>query len=480
MLNSYDEHKKFQCHYRLMINWIEENGTPKQAIVRDPITVEFNVSKSTQSDNSSRITIYNLDASTREAIYQDRLMLDSNPYIKWVSLEAGYSGYNSKDLPLVTWGYIQECHSYRSGVDFVTVMDVTDPDILTEYCGVTFDAGTTFKEAYKYLISKLPNLEMGETGVLEGAFQIPTVFDGNVFVLINKLTGNHTFVDNGVVNNLNDNEVLSDYGCYYIAADTGLLDTPKRYDHILEVAMLFEPKIKVGQLVEIKSSSQARFDGQYKVLAVNHSCIISGSENGTRTTTLQLEYIETIVNANVNLTANPTGSPTSIVKNDKIIPVDEKTGASARKVYEHIKKHNGQVPNEKITHRISWREMIYPSGTDNKPQDVKRHITVADLQGCITMAERLTKFIDDHIPDAKIKIDSSYRTPENKYNRKKEGHLAFSWHLKGQAIDFKIENKGINYTKRIFNNSWRYGLITTYSSFIHISTSVTEKIIGRV
>ena len=470
---------KFQCHYRMLINWIDNNGQPKQEVLKDPITIEFEVIKTTQSENTSRITIYNLDGSTREAIYQDRLLLDTNPYVKWVTLEAGYGDDYEKGLPLVTWGYIQECHSYRSGTDFITVMDITDPDILTEYCGVTFAAGTTFKEAYNYLVSKLPNLKLGETGVLEGAFNIPTVFDGNVFVLVNKLTGGHTFVDNGVVHNLNDNETLSDYGCYYIAADTGLLETPKRYDHILEASMLFEPTIKIGQLVEIKSSTQARFDGQYKVLSVNHSCLISGAIEGTRTTTLQLQYIEEIANSNENLTANPAGSPTSTVKNNEVMPINNKISANARDVYDYIKKNNGQLPpGRKITHKISWKEMIYPGGTDNKPQDVKKHITVAQLQNCINIAEKLTAFVDSHFKQYAIKINSGYRTPENRFNRKKEGRLLASNHLTGSAIDFKLQydkqDMNLVQTKKGFK-TWVYGIGLHYDWGLHVSLNPKER-----
>ena len=472
---SYENHKKFQCHYKLMINWTDDSGNSKQAIVQDPVTIEFNVSKGTQANtNSTRITVYNLDQSIRESIYQDRLLLDTNKYIKWVTLEAGYGDA----LTLVSWGYIQECHSYRSGVDFVTVIDVTDPDILTEYTGVTFESGTTYKQAYEYLISKLPSLKLGETGVLDGAFTMPTVFDGNVFVLINRLTGGHTFVDNGVVNTLNDNEVLSDYGCYYIAADTGLLETPKRYEYILEVTMLFEPTIKVGQLIDLRSSTQGRFDGQYKVNGYTHSCLISGSESGSRITTLQLQYIEEIANSNENLTNNPSGSPTSIVKNNVVEPVNARIGADIESIYRYIKNHNGQLPPDKkqITSKISWKEMIYPSGTDNKPQDVKRHITKEILTNCYNIAEKLTAYANTHFPKNTISINSGYRTPENRYNRKKEGHLLASNHLNGSAIDFTVTGFGLTKLKQIFAlQGWKYGVGLHYGWGIHISLNPKER-----
>ena len=468
---SFEGHKKFECHYRLMINWIDDNGNPKQEIVQDPVTIEFDVLKSTQSENNSRITIYNLDGSTREAVYQDRILLDTNPYIKWVTLEAGYGD----TLTLVTWGYIQECHSYRSGVDFITVMDIVDPDILTEYCGVTFEAGTTFKQAYEYLVGRLPSLRIGETGVLEGIFDIPTTFDGNVFVLINKLTGGHTFVDNGVVHNLNDNETISDYGCYLIAADTGLLETPKRYDHILEATMLFEPTIKIGQLVEIKSDTQSRFNGQYKTLGLQHSCTISGSEAGSRITRLQLQYIEEIANSNENLTANPSGSASSVVKNNEVQPINSKISSNILSIFRSIKNNNGAIPKgNKITSRISWWEMFYKGS--NNPANVQKQVTTSILANCQEIATRLTNFCNLYFPNKPIIIHSGYRTSQS--NNNAENSANKSNHLKGSAIDFHIQGVSVAELTSKFKNYWKYGL-GTYSWGLHVSLNPRERFKGK-
>ena len=440
-----------------MINWVDESGQPKQEILTNPITIDFDVIKTTQSENSTRITIYNLDGATREAIFQDRLLLDTNPYIKWVTLEAGYGN----QLVLVSWGYIQECHSYRSGVDFLTTMEVTDPDILTEYCGVTFESGTTFKEAYEYLIARLPNLRVGETGVLEGAFQVPTVFDGNVFVLANKLTGGHTFVDNGVVHNLNDNETISDYGCYYIASDTGLLETPKRYDHILEVTMLFEPTIKIGQLVEIKSDTQSRFNGQYKTLSVNHKCLISSAEAGTRTTTLQLQYIEEIANSNENLTNNPSGSPSSTVENNEVKPINSKIGSSIYKVYKYVKDKLGKIPNTMINSSISWSNMIGHNNTDSERY---RQLTTGKLQACTEIANRVVKFRDTYFAGKQITITSGWRSVEN---NAREGGVSNSQHLYGRAVDFKIAGVSSAQVEATAKKSKMFSYVKKYSTWTH-------------
>lgn len=457
-MSSFGEHKKFQCHYKLMINWIDEKGEPRQAIVNDPITIDFNIVKTTQSENTTRITIYNLDGATRESIYQDRILLDTNPYIKWLTLEAGYG----EALTLVSWGYIQECHSYRSGVDFITIIDVTDPDILTEYCGVTFAAGTTFKQAYEYLVGRLPSLKIGETGILEGVFNVPTVFNGNTFMLINKLTGGHTFIDNGQVHNLNDNETLSDYGCYYIAADTGLLETPKRYDHILEISMLFEPTIKIGQMIEIKSSTQARFDGQYKVLGLNHNCLISGADGGNRITTLQLQYIEELPNSNENLTANPSGMNSSYVKHNDVIPISTKIDSSVRSIYNAIKKASGAVPNKVINKLVTWKDMI---GHGNTSSERFEELNEAKLNNCVNIANRVRDFCDTHFAGKKLTVTSGWRS---KANNTREGGVSNSQHLTGRAMDFKISRVSASTVASRARSSKMFSYVKEYSTWVHV------------
>ena len=462
-------HKKFQCHYKLMLNWYD-NGQPKQAVISDPITIEFNIVKSTRSQNSTTITIYNLDKGTREALYQDIIILNTNETVKWVTLEAGYG----EQLAVVSMGYVKQCFSHRNGADFITQMEVIDPDILTEYTGVTFEAGTTFQQAYDYLLAQLPSLRRGETGVLEGEFKIPTVFDGNTFILMNRLTGGHTFVDNKVINTLGDRETLSDYGCYYIAADTGLLETPKRYDTVLEVTMLFEPTIKLGQMVDLRSSAQARFNGQYKVLGINHNCLISGASDGIRTTTLQLQYIIETANTNVNLTQNPEGAPPSVVKNNKVEPINVKYTAGAESIYKQIKKFNGRFQNNPITRLIGWKDMIYPGGTKNKPEHVVKDITLDKLARCEAIAIALTDFVGKHFKGKKIKVTSGYRTAQN--NASNEASSNNSNHRIGAAIDFYLEGVPMSTLRKVFSDNWGYGLgIYLKNNFIHVSTKISDR-----
>lgn len=456
---------KFQCHYRLILQW-EENGTEGKAIVSDPITINFNIKKSLfQKTNTATITIYNLDAGTRESIYQDRLLFNT-VYKKSVTLLAGYGD----TLVTCLFGHIQQCYSERVGTDMVTTIDVIDPDILTQYTSVTFEAGTSYKEAINYLTSQFPDLKQGEVGNFQGEFKVPTVFDGNSFDVVNELTGNHTFIDNGVLNTLNDNEMLSNYGAYLIQSDTGLLGTPKRYEAVLEIEMLFEPDIRLGQCVEIVSETwgnnledqKKSFNGQYKVVGLEHNCTISGATAGTRTTKLQMLYVKYLTNSNVNLTSNPQGSSPSFIVNNNARPISTNITGDVSQAYEEIKKSNGGIPKGNAYGQITWKDLI---GHNNTPSERMAEITKEKLANCKAIAERLTDFRDKFFAGKKINVNSGWRSTAN---NAREGGVNNSQHLYGRAIDFTIAGVEPNKVFAAAQNSNMFKGVGKYSQFTHV------------
>lgn len=449
---------KFQCHYKLILQWPNENGQIDKAIVSDPITINFDIKKELfQSTNTARIVIYNLDAGTRESIYQDRLLFETNRQ-KSVTLLAGYG----ESLTVCLFGHIQQCYSERVGVDMVTTIDVIDPDILTQYTSVTFEAGTTFKEAIDYLTSQFPNLKQGEVGNFQGEFKTPTVFDGNSFSAINELTGGHTYIDNGVLNTLNDNECLSNYGAYLIESDTGLLGTPKRYEAVLEIEMLFEPSIRLGQMVEIVSSTQSRFNGQYKVVGLNHNCTISGAVAGTRRTKLQVLYVKYLTNSNVNLTNNPQGSSASFIVNNNATPIDSKITGEVSAVYDYIKKNNGNIPNSRINKLITWKDML---GHNNQASERLAEITKDKLANCKAMADRLLEFMNSYYPGKKLSVTSGWRSTAN---NAREGGVDNSQHLYGRAIDFSVNGVAASKVYATASGSNMFKGIGKYAQFTHV------------
>lgn len=450
---------KFQCHYKLTVGW-PDGDTFKVAEITDPISIHFNVSKSLyQTDSAvSTITLYNIDPSIRECIYQDRLLFDWSKS-KTFTLEAGYGD----TLTLVSAGRIQQCHSELRGTDMVTVIEVMDPDILNQYTSVTFEAGTTFKEAYKYLVSQFPNLQPGECGTLEGTFKSPTIFEGNSFFIINQLTGKHTFIDNGKINTLQDNETLQESGAYLITSETGLLGTPKRYDAILEVSMLFEPKLKLGQLVEIQSDTQSRFNGQYRINGITHDCTISSAECGTRTTTIQLIYLDWIADSNSNLTGSTQKVGAATVIDNNVQPLNTIVLANARATYEFVQKNNGRIPNTWIIQGvISWKDMLKHN---NKADEIKTDLTLEKAANCEAVANRLYSFVNKYFPGKKITINSGFRTVAN---NRREGGVANSQHLYGRAIDFKLSGVTAKNLANVAKNSKMFSWVGEYSTWVHV------------
>jgi len=65
---------------------------------------------------------------------------------------------------------------------------------------------------------------------------------------------------------------------------------PRRQNTYIQVDIIFEPRIQVGQIVEIVSQIDPRFNGQWKVQGIKHSGTISGAVGGDCKTTLQLFY----------------------------------------------------------------------------------------------------------------------------------------------------------------------------------------------
>lgn len=464
---------KFNPHFELRLQFYRD-GKLNEAIVTDPMSIRFTIQKNTFSTtNQTKVTVFNLDVNTRTGIYQDNLLFgEREPKKLWLS--AGYGDA----LTLISYGYIQQCYTTRQGVDVVTEIIVIDPDILTCSTGVTFAEGTEKKEAYLNLVgNSLPSLEVGAGAEnVSGTFQIDTVFNGNSFLLVNQLTGGHSFIDDGVIHTLYENQTISNYGVYYIAGETGLLGTPVRQDARLEIKMLFEPKIKIGQLVEIKSETQSRFDGQYKVIGLTHDCSISNAEGGTRTTTLQLLYTDYVEMANVSLTGTTTPPKATQFRNKKEVPVDSAISTDDEGICRYIKTHGGNVPTGKqgmINPRISWKEMLYTSGKNTK-NDVKNEVTPQIIANCRAIANRLYSFCDIYFKGKKIIITSSFRTKYS--NSHTEGASANSNHLYGSAIDFHLGGVKLSTLKSVFRANWKYGRLLNYNWGIHVSNNPRERV----
>lgn len=270
---------KFGRNYRIII---EANTDNELIIIEPPFTIAFNVKRSTLGTlNTMQLSIYNLKPSTRDQIFQDRF----NPgNYKRIILQAGYD-----QLSTIFIGNIFQANSERNGSDIITSIDARDGGFDTggTLSNLTIDTGSV-QDVVRALANDFENVTAGTiAGDTETQFRKPVVLNGNTFSLIKKYTKNKAFIDLEQVNYLSDDEVVEGV-LPVINSETGMLGTPKRDNAYLTIKTLFEPRIVMGQLLEVQSSTAPVYDGQYKVIGVTHSGVISDSIGGNCESTFEL------------------------------------------------------------------------------------------------------------------------------------------------------------------------------------------------
>ena len=75
-----------------------------------------------------------------------------------------------------------------------------------------------------------------------------------------------------------------------IKPETGLLESPLREETYLKIKTLFEPRVRVGQLISLESVTNTEFNGLYKVMGFRHHGTISATQGGTCETEMTLYY----------------------------------------------------------------------------------------------------------------------------------------------------------------------------------------------
>lgn len=279
---------KFGLNYKITIQTAPTAGPTQpnsefgNAIVIEPgLTIGFNIHRSVMATiNGMTLQIYNLSASKRNIIYQDRF--DTRRYKIIVEM-----GYLNQNLSTIFIGDIYEANSTREGSNIVTTIDARDGNFDTNQTMVntTFAKGKTLNDILKFLAAQFPNVKIGSISdntlgsgdVLSRA----TVLEGNVYEQIKKYAlasgTNNVWIDLEVINITGLNEVIINANLSLIDASTGLIKTPRRDQSYLTVTTLLEPRVIMGQILELKSSVMPQYNGNYKVVGVTHKGTISGA-----------------------------------------------------------------------------------------------------------------------------------------------------------------------------------------------------------
>lgn len=281
---------KFGPNYKLTVG-LDPNpdGSTNAMVIEYPLTIEFDIERTTASSlNQGIIKIYNLNKVTQSKLIKDRFSPLTN--FRTVVLQAGY-----QELSTIFFGNLWEAYSYRveASGDVITYLSAQDGGFAAynSQSNATLAAGSPYNKVFSKLVTDT-GLQTGAVGQINGSTKRGIVLNGNSYDLLTNNFNNQVFIDNNQINLLGPTETIT-ADIDLISSSTGLLGTPHREETFLVVETIFEPRIKVGQIIKLQSEIDPRFVGQFKVMGIKHSGMISGAIGGDRKTTLQLFYGQT-------------------------------------------------------------------------------------------------------------------------------------------------------------------------------------------
>lgn len=252
-----------------------------------PFTMEMDITRNTLSSaNVCQVRLYNLSELNRNQIFFNAF---NQSKFRSIILKAGYG----TNLSTVFTGNISQAWSVREGVNFITQIECYDGGFafVNGNVDIAFPAGTPLKTVITTLMTQLPGVTVGAVGNFSGVLNRGNTYSGNPAQILFELTGGAFFIDNGKAYALQSDEYVPQVGTNALSqpiitvnAETGLLNTPVLEQTIVRFEMLFEPSLNVGRLVNLQSTTNRNLNGIYKITAVKHRGMISGTVSGSLTT----------------------------------------------------------------------------------------------------------------------------------------------------------------------------------------------------
>ena len=281
---------KFQRNYKLTI---QKDGED-EVVISYPLTLDFAITRADLSfSGMASLRVLNVSPETRGLIYKNQT--DISTFVK-VRLDAGYGD----QLATIFDGNASWIRSLRPerSVDYVTEINAYDYGfvISNSRSSFTVQGKAASQDA---VIRRLCNdlrypvdgvqtvMPVGAIGNFDKTSRTKYSVNGPTWDALKTESGQKCFIDNGTVYVLGVNEVVGSE-VFVVNSDTGLLGTPKVDGVHITVEMIFEPGLKIGQMVYLDSSSLPDFNGTYKVIGLSHSGSISGAVSGSCKTVVTL------------------------------------------------------------------------------------------------------------------------------------------------------------------------------------------------
>lgn len=279
----------YNRRYTLKITPLKIIGTSvveaeSSIVITDPLTIRFSVNKMIYAgaNCTANIEVYNLNKSTRDKIFYDWLHIDD---VRKVELAAGY--YNGK-FDTIYRGVIRSCRPKKVGTDVIMEIEAQSGlFVLDNEFSMALDSGETNSNVIGTVIDKTTLLEEGEQNIEEKLFPRTVSLLGSAALILKTYSGEKGFVDDEHYLILDTNDAV-DGDVRVIDDDSGLLGVPERDRTTVKINCMFEPRVKLGEIIQINSRIAPVFDGQYKVWGISHSGVIGEAEGGSLTTSITL------------------------------------------------------------------------------------------------------------------------------------------------------------------------------------------------
>ncbi len=256
-----------------------------------PLTLDFEINRQFQAQaQTGNFKIKNLNPDDRDLLYKDWMKFLPQ---RFVQLRAGYPGFT----PLIFNGWVQNAFSYRNAGETDTITELQCQDGVYQQSlgtppaqGVPTVGGVsaaTYSEILNNINSALPG---SPPSAIIGNFPTTPVrglaLAGSTWDVIQTLANGQATIDNGQLKCMQQDEVFQNAQLPVLNSDSGLLGSPRISNSTIEADFLFEPRVTLGQLIELQSVTQRVFNGPYKVMGFVHRGTISGAMDGERITTM--------------------------------------------------------------------------------------------------------------------------------------------------------------------------------------------------
>ena len=270
-------------------------------VIPSDLTIDFTISRQALgSSQEATFRVKNLGEKTRNLIYKDPYALTE--YIA-VQFRAGWQ--DDPVLPICFNGFVRSASSFREGQDFITEIKAYDGGMAMAN---GFFAQTVIGKTVGQLMQALARTLPGTTGsTYIGDFPAKgsrgRVLLGNTWNILVQLSDGLAYIDNGDVKILNYNEAIQG-AIPLIDSSSGLLGVPRRTPTMIEFDILFEPRVTLGQFLQLRSLSNPIYNGTYKVMKILHRGTVSPAVAGEYITSVGL-FVGAGEASAVSQSANP-------------------------------------------------------------------------------------------------------------------------------------------------------------------------------